>query len=544
MIRAFLSRRRKGAMAMVAVAAMVPTTAMLTSNLNTSQMVDDRRTVQDGADALAMMHGTWTARSLNIIAMNNVTTAQLLTVAVGSEALVATAVQLIATAGLTEGYILGHAGIHCTPRNLAEAILWTGPCTTWHTMVALPALLAQSRAGSILENFRPVHGVRTASKALRAIDGMNHALLARHPRAMSEIGQRYARDLGLNDFHFADPCNGFGVQNCTTRNTDDGMALPLEDGGFPEYALLYGLMRTGTIGVHTTFDARGFGFNEGPIRHGGSSRNPHVRDHINQITGIGNALNHFQNFYSSRISDLPRRIDSGPGNSFGPRNTQRRQRGRGIQRPTASGLGSVLNFTVRIQEIADTFNRIALNIAQFIPIIQKDRIPQFVRLLPARQDTNGPNSYTLAFDAAYLTVMAPAVRNNSAGLLAPVPTQYRLAGMNSVTSVLTANPYDMPDPFHVLAFGLRDKSPRLSESVMGTSVQSHTGYGQVGVFNPDGASLFSQNWQARLMPATRMDNPRQAGADLNRQAHSSFDTLADSISAVTDTATWGRVHAH
>ena len=40
---------------MVAVAAMVPTTAMLTSNLNTSQMVDDRRTVQDGADALAMI---------------------------------------------------------------------------------------------------------------------------------------------------------------------------------------------------------------------------------------------------------------------------------------------------------------------------------------------------------------------------------------------------------------------------------------------------------------------------------------------------------
>ena len=164
--------------------------------------------------------------------------------------------------------------------------------------------------------------------------------------------------------------------------------------------------------------------------------------------------------------------------------------------------------------------------------------------MPSTQDTDGPNSYTLAFDAAYLTVLAPALRNNSAGLLAPVPTQYRLAGMNSLTSVLTANPYDMPEEFHVLAYGLRDKSPRLSESIMGTSVQSHTGYGQVGVYNPDGASMFSQNWQARLMPATRLDNPRVAGAALNAQAHASFDTLAASISAVTDTSTWGRVHAH
>ncbi len=52
MIRQFLSRRRKGAMAMVALAGMVPVTAMMAANINTSQMVDDRRQVQDAADAL------------------------------------------------------------------------------------------------------------------------------------------------------------------------------------------------------------------------------------------------------------------------------------------------------------------------------------------------------------------------------------------------------------------------------------------------------------------------------------------------------------
>ncbi len=49
-IKSALARRRRGAVALVAVAAMVPVAGMLTASLNSSQMVDDRRATQDAAD--------------------------------------------------------------------------------------------------------------------------------------------------------------------------------------------------------------------------------------------------------------------------------------------------------------------------------------------------------------------------------------------------------------------------------------------------------------------------------------------------------------
>ncbi len=71
-----LGRRRRGAVAVLAVATMVPVTTMLAAHMNAGQMIEDRRQVQDAADALAEMHGAWTARSLNTLSMNNVTTTQ------------------------------------------------------------------------------------------------------------------------------------------------------------------------------------------------------------------------------------------------------------------------------------------------------------------------------------------------------------------------------------------------------------------------------------------------------------------------------------
>ncbi len=86
-LRDLLNKRRRGAVAMMAVAGMIPAATILAANMNSGQMTNDRRVVQDGADALAMMHGDWTARALNIISMNQVGATQALTVAIGSEAL-------------------------------------------------------------------------------------------------------------------------------------------------------------------------------------------------------------------------------------------------------------------------------------------------------------------------------------------------------------------------------------------------------------------------------------------------------------------------
>ncbi|MEM6389926.1 MAG: hypothetical protein AAF825_08825, partial [Pseudomonadota bacterium] len=93
-MRRWWAKRRRGALAMVALAGLVPVTAMLSANANSAQMVDDRRQAQDAADALASLHATWSARSMNIISMNNVTTAQLMSISVGAEALFLTTTEI------------------------------------------------------------------------------------------------------------------------------------------------------------------------------------------------------------------------------------------------------------------------------------------------------------------------------------------------------------------------------------------------------------------------------------------------------------------
>ena len=127
-----------------------------------------------------------------------------------------------------------------------------------------------------------------------------------------------------------------------------------------------------------------------------------------------------------------------------------------------------------------------------------------------------------------------------------VPETFQLEGIspNPFNLLTPVEPTTMPDAFRVLAFGLKEKSRRLAQSIMTSPVTTHTGYGQAGVFNPDGATLYTQNWHTRLMPATRMDDPRDAGSDLARQARSAFDELADDLQKIQSTSSWGRVNAH
>lgn len=588
MMKRFFKKRRRGVMALVAVAAMVPVTGMMSANLNTSQMVNDRRVVQDGADALASMHGAWTARSLNVISMNNVTTAQLMTVAVGSEALIMSAVELGASAAAATLYITGHNVMHCTPRYPLNPFMWIPEglwliyCEAHHILVNVPAVDALAASVATLAYYKPGHGVETATKALNAIEEMNQALRMRHPQAMSEIGEDYARTLGLTDLHFADPCHDRDLRNCPRSNTNYGMGLPLEEetglteafmngidlGGLADgdllgpldnkYLELYALMNIGTTVVNTSFAARGFDQGKGPVTSGGGQQ-PHVRDHINQFTGIGDALNAFQSFYTNKYSDLPRYpFTVNPPNNPAPHNGQRRQPGTGIHNGTGGG---IFDFVAEMTSVASGFSKGVLNLIRVIPF-SYDRHPTYARLLIKQQDTNGPNSFTRAFELAHGLVAVPEVRNTFADLLgdiplpdelakfglpgrmAPVPTMWRLPDMSTPEALLSAKPDDMSDAFRILAYGARELSPRLASSVLTSTVTQHTGYGQVGVFNPDGASLYSQNWHHRLMAASRMDDASDAGGKLATQAHSTFDDLAAALRNVGDLSTWSRVHAH
>lgn len=539
-------------MAMVAVAALVPVTAMLSANLNTSQMVDDRRQMQDAADALGRMHGTWTARALNIISMNNVTTAQLMSVAVGSEALLMTTTELIATAAAAGGHITMHGGEHCPPQTsglaaAVEAVIWTAPCTAWHLAVGVPASLAAARAADINDDFDPRHGIETAEKALEAVDGMNRALAARHPRAMAEIAGDYYDILELDDHHFADPCNGPGLGGrCDRTGSRDGMALPIEPAGTEAHLQLFTYMERG---MTSTFRARGFGATQGPLSHGGTSRRPHLRDHINHVTEIGTALYEFKRFYSSRIAHLPRHPFEGPGNAIGPGYEQPGE-APDEDTPFDGDTTDLLDSLVDVLENVDDITQDVLRVLRNLPLAF-DRHPTWANL-QGQQSRRNPNSFTRNFRILHFSVLRPSLRTHIPVSLIPlvtavsVPETYQLQGISpSPTNLFPpVEPTAMPDAFRILAFGLKEKSRRLAESVLASPVTTHTGYAQTGVFNPDGATLYTQNWRMRLMPATRMDDPGRAGRDLSRQASPQFDTLAEDLLTVGNAGSWERVNAH
>lgn len=555
-MRRWLAKRRKGALAMVALAGMVPVTAMMSANVNTSQMVDDRRQAQDAADALADLHGVWTARALNIISMNNVTTAQLMAVSVGSEALYMTTTELTLGALAANANIVAHGAQHCSVGSADPiSLAWLAFCSAQHAAVSVPANLALARAADINSDFKPLHGIRTAERALEAIDGMNRALATRHARAMREIAEGYHELLEIEDHHFADPCQGTGPEACRQTNSRDGMALPLEPAEILDYThLAFVAMERGTTSRDSTFQQRGFDRLDGPMRVGGTTTRPMLIEHINHITEIGDSLYEFRRFYQRRHSHMVRRPFTGPGTGATP----------SFPPPYEPPLGP-RNFVDRSYDVADTARNIleiavgptefGLQIGRIVPLLGFDRHPPRGYLFQQRQSRTN-NSFHRNFRMLHGSVAMPDVRTviplgldllGGTGMVFAnaVPEIWRLRDLDAAD--MASPPVDaaaMPDPYRILAFSLREPAERLGTTVFGAPDTDHTGYGQTGVFNPDGASLYSQNWMMRTMPATRLDDPSDASRELGREATAGFDDLAETLGHVGDRTSWRRVNAH
>ncbi len=588
-LKATVKRRRRGTVAMIAIAAMIPLTTMFAANINTGQMIEQRRVAQDAADALAKTHGAWTARSLNVLSMNRVTSMQLLSVAAGSEALEGTLQEIEFHALLVAAQITIHAASHCW-RNPVDTVTWTPVCAGWHALVGVPALKAVLGTSFVadavpglkeLEDFDPqdlseeeqealeeaglddldslgiptgilsgkpqgvwdvrkaydpMHGVETAKKALEAIIGMDKAIIEEFPQVMAKISASYLKVHEVDDFHFNDPCNGDGLKTCSKRSTRNGMALPLEEvppllnlkkldpsnglnlNNLKDTTLERGrycaAFYTGTSGagplniLNTTFKQRGFPNNKGPLTVSGSGQQRSLKKHINRTTNVGRILHDFKRFYRADnfLSHLPRHYTTPGLDKF-----EQWSNLRGVQQVRTNN-----SFTRRFDiKMASICSGVTLDsfLPDFLPKIAD--LPDWV-----------PFKYMI-----------------NVSVVAPLPPLYKLKDVPTVQVPPWVQPDQMPDPFHILALTQAKKGTRLAGQVFTDTVESHYGYGQVGVYNPDDASLYSQNWQYRLMPATRMDDPRDIARDLRSQARSSFGDLVRSLSGVSD-STWRRVHAH
>jgi hypothetical protein len=278
---------------------MVPVTAMIAANTNGGQMVNERRLTQDGADALAAMHATWTARSLNVLAMNAVTETQLLTVAIGSEALAGTLAEIGVAVGTVNAAVGMHIAQFC---NTGEPIS-SAACAGLNGLVTLPADIIGGIALAMHVQYRPDHGMDVANRSLRAIEGMNRAIVERLPRAMSEIGADYARETrhrrlplrrSLRRVAFAElHADQFRRRHVASRRGGERL---------DHLAAVLPAMDNGARFGFTTYRARGFGLSGGPMTTGGTRQPPCPRPHPRRSRGIDRLLKTFKDIYRNVVS--------------------------------------------------------------------------------------------------------------------------------------------------------------------------------------------------------------------------------------------------
>lgn len=481
-LRRMLARRRRGMISLVAVMAMVPVSLNYAASINNGQAVDDRVHVQDSADALTMMHSTWASRSMNVLSMNNVSATQALTVAIGSEALDGALQSLMYRSIAAIGIIARHSR-KCKGYGLKPLIAWCVAEHVWYMRTAFSALAYVYRT---YQKFAPRHGMAVAYRALRAIDAMNREIADRFPTATGDIADSYRQSFEIDTVHYADPCQGEG-RGCQSRNSSDGMSLPLEEGGASARAeACLGMLR-GTLGGRTTFEARGFPMGRGPVTYGGSESNPHVRDHINEVTNIGHRLERWWSYHDRLEMDKP--------------------------------------------------------------WFDHDDFPSWANF-QTRQEADGSNAFTDRFNAKLSDLCPGAVLDQSIllrfvfRLQAPVPEFWHPIGVPPIIpGPVTSDGLD--EAFHALAYAEDDPNIRIGTSELtGSASVDHFGYGQSAAFNPDGASFFSQNWRPEMVPADRIDRASEAGSRLSWQAPAPFSPLAEVLRQVGSSQGVERINGH
>lgn len=179
-----LHRDDRGQVLPVLMVAMLALAVFVSLLFNTGQQTLARRQVQDAADAIALSEAAWVARSLNVMAMNQVALTQSFAINVVSSAMLPTLTEGLVRAGQKlEEYIAccdtvlgclvcGPAGIDLIARTLVPLVQLYGD--------ALPI-------------------VRDSASLARALSDMNQDLVQQFPGFSRELARSLAQDNGLGD---------------------------------------------------------------------------------------------------------------------------------------------------------------------------------------------------------------------------------------------------------------------------------------------------------------------------------------------------------
>lgn len=569
-------RDRRAQMAFLTIVGLIPITALMFSIVNSGSTLQDATRSQDAADMIALVHAAEGARSMNTLAMNHVSLTQNYTTAVHASTLDDTITIHLAvlTGAILEAnlYIADTCGEY--PQRFGPKVggILFGICAAPTLTYIGELVLEVDRTLGIRSDYRPEAAYRVASDALRALNAQNREIYDRFPQAVFEQAGLMAEAHRIDDLYFDESCARGVATSCDPANPRQGMELPvtinepmaaylgfcsglffgtggLATGHVPLLGDIPGLSILGSTSLmNGSFERRLFPLNEGPMYGGAANGERYLPIHVSRTSGIGQALEDYQDMaHETRMYDgvinvlqTPTRIAS-----FAARLARRILLGRstgGIQRSYERRARSILDYLI----IGGTSTAEYGGPGLAYPMDQTRDRNIFTIIVEAR----------VAAQCAGLTGQGSGFGDQLVGFVSRVPDLFGLSepmpqfdlyhpvqGANAVGGVVTILPGidDFPDDYRPLAFVFRESNDRWAPNLFIDPNEGFVRYAQSIIFNPDELSMFSQNWRARLIPATRLLD-RQAVLDrMEGEIPESMQEFRRDLEAVGDVDGWDLV---
>lgn len=449
-----------GAVAFLTVAAVVPLALMMFYMVNTAKLIHEKSRTQDAADMIALVHAAEGARSLNTMSMNQVTMTQAFAVGVTASTLkdvLDIQTGLDAAAAAMVGVYVAKCTAKYPPTNPITGAMFAA-CNAPNVVLGIEVGIHTSRTVSMKSKYKPQDSFRRASEAVRALNAGNREIINRYPEAVSEAAKKIAQTAKVSDIYFDEGCLYPGTAtSCNPADQRLGMELPVDRDNFNAEIHFCVAAHVGTGGFDIPISVPGVP-NVGGIVMNGSylkrgfppfkgplmNGGKHIVDHVNDETKVGELLEDFYKMAKKK---------------------------------------SLNDF--------------------FIPLpFTMDKLEDFMIQWPFKQTKNN-NVFTVW---AYAKVMLECLGMPSNIGISNLPDIEKYHPMfHGIMPKLFPGVDDFNMRFKPLAFSGRLANKRWAPEVFEDSNSGFFAYAQSIIYNPDEIGLYSQNWQAKLIAAKKLE---------------------------------------
>lgn len=547
-------RNERGAVAWLMCCGAVPMLLLLFYLTNTTKNIHEKSRTQDAADAIALVHATEAARALNTMSMNNVSLTQAFAAGTTSGALNDVAIFQAALSGLGSAAAAGYGAKICKKWKKIPKIgaALFAACYIPNGTLAADAAYNAARAGLVLWNYDP-HGAYTNAKnAALDLDAMNKEIVNKFPKRVGESASVAAKSAKVTDIYFDKNCAYGQASSCSNSNKRQGMELPLDRNTTKSVLGFCAAMHFGSLGVkldlptkvippvavtlaNGSYLRRKFPTGKGPM-YGGKGKKTHLRDYINEETSIGYIIHDYY------------------------RMARRKQLVDGILALPFVGFNAVKVVTGMAKDVfkggdGDVPSEVLEAIGTMYDVPIGTSLEKKFKLNYPYKQSDDDNFYTDVVDFRIGTKCiggaipgVTQVLNSLSSVPMPFSTMpdfdtYYPKGVSFPPLPGPPSLDDFDDGFKPLGFTYRKPNKRWAPKLYKDPTKGFYAYSQAITFNPDEIGIYSQNWQARLMKADRIEIPGPVADRMQSKAGGDFGTLASNLKKVKDLTGWKQVNA-